>query len=161
CKRIALEERIMFKRIHAAITILLAIGMVVTIMFAVRAVARERAMAAQEQMLAETARQEAEKARKQLEATERAAHGVAARAGFVYLDGDVLRRGVYALQGLGQLTLRRLIAAAGGVKNSTDYAVIVYGIENNRNITRLDAKNFSAEPEKDLNVVADDRVIVI
>lgn len=83
-----------------------------------------------------------------------------ARAGFVYVDGDVPRPGVYNIPSVGQLTLRRLIAAAGGPKGGGDYGVLISGIENNKNITRFESKHFTQDSDQDPDLLPEDRILI-
>jgi len=65
CTRIALEDRIMWKRIHFAITGLLALALALSIWVSVNRISREREVSMHNRMLADTARAHAQEAQAQ------------------------------------------------------------------------------------------------
>jgi len=85
------------------------------------------------------------------------------RQGVVYVDGEVVRRGVYNLPTTGELTLSRLIAAAGGLNAIAipERVDLTRRVGNNREATvRLNLAAIRNRTEPDIFIKPDDTVIV-
>ncbi len=84
-------------------------------------------------------------------------------AGFVYVDGEIARPGVYSLPTAGRLTLSRLVAAAGGlgalaIPERVDLTRIVG--ENREATIRLNLAAIRQKTEPDLYLKPDDHIII-
>ncbi|MHC4446498.1 MAG: polysaccharide biosynthesis/export family protein [Planctomycetota bacterium] len=87
----------------------------------------------------------------------------APEAGFVYIDGEIVRPGVYNLPNVGRLTLSRLVAAAGGlgplaIPERVDLTRIV--AQDREATIRLDLAAIRQRTEPDLYLKPDDHVII-
>lgn len=71
CIRIAMEDHIMLQRIHIALTVLLALALVISIWMGVNRIRREREISMQNSVLAMTARVQAEEAHARAEAVQK------------------------------------------------------------------------------------------
>jgi len=83
--------------------------------------------------------------------------------GVVYVDGEVVRRGVYQLPVNGDLTLSRLIAAAGGLNAIAipERVDLTRRVGNNREATvRLNLAAIRNRTEPDIFIKPDDTIIV-
>ncbi len=83
--------------------------------------------------------------------------------GFVYIDGEIARPGVYNLPTVGKLTLSRLVAAAGGlgplaIPERVDLTRIV--AEHREATIRLNLAAIRQKTEPDLYLKPDDHVII-
>ncbi|MEE8507709.1 MAG: polysaccharide biosynthesis/export family protein, partial [Myxococcota bacterium] len=83
--------------------------------------------------------------------------------GFVYVDGEIARPGVYSLPSDGKLTLSRLVSAAGGlgalaIPERVDLTRIVG--ENREATIRLNLAAIRQKTEPDLYLKPDDHVII-
>jgi hypothetical protein len=135
CKRIALRERIMLQRVSfvmMVIVMLMVIGVGVQMWMTQRATAEAL----------RTITSEITHMRTQGQAAPSVAQG-----GMVYLDGDVARPGAYAIPLVGPLTVRRLLATAGGVLENRDARVTVF---------QLDADGTSRFKLKDQQFIRED-----
>jgi protein involved in polysaccharide export with SLBB domain len=83
--------------------------------------------------------------------------------GVVYIDGEILRPGVYGLPTIGRLTLSRLVAAAGGlspiaIPERVDLTRIVG--ENREATVRLNLAAIRQRTEPDVYLKGDDHIII-
>ncbi len=81
--------------------------------------------------------------------------------GFIYLDGDVKRPGVYALPGIGRLTLSRLVAAAGGTQTDAFHLRVIRTVSDvpKKVFDRL-VDDLGDLAEDDLDLKPDDFIVV-
>lgn len=117
CRRIALEERLMLQRINLVV-MLMVLVVVMLVGVQVFLTQRHNTLALQ----AITAELTDLKFQAQ---TEERLRQAATSPGMVYIDGDIARKGAFALPAGPALTLRRLIASAGGVADNDDANVII------------------------------------
>lgn len=83
--------------------------------------------------------------------------------GVVYIDGEVVRRGVYNLPSTGDLTLSRLISAAGGLNPLAipERVDLTRRVGKNREATvRLDLAAIRNRTEPDIFIKPDDSIII-
>jgi protein involved in polysaccharide export with SLBB domain len=83
--------------------------------------------------------------------------------GVVYVDGEIMRPGVYGLPQTGRLTLSRLVSAAGGlgplaIPGRVDLTRVVG--ENREATIRLDLQAIRRKTEPDLYLKPDDQIII-
>ena len=83
--------------------------------------------------------------------------------GFVYIDGEINRRGVYTLPVQGELTLSRLVASAGGFSQIAipERVDLTRRVGSNREATiRLDLAAIRNRTQPDVLIKPDDLVII-
>jgi len=83
--------------------------------------------------------------------------------GVIYIDGEVVRPGVYSMPAKGKLTLSRLVAAAGGlgplaIPERVDLTRVVG--ESKEATVRLNLGGIRARTEPDVALKADDHIII-
>jgi hypothetical protein len=83
--------------------------------------------------------------------------------GFVYVDGEIVRAGVYTLPGTGHLTASRLVAAAGGLNAIAipERCDLIRRVGTNREATvRFNLAAIRRRTEPDFELKPDDHIIV-
>ena len=145
CKRIALEERIMLQRINLVlmIVVLLAVAFVSVQMY----VTQKHNTLALQAIVADIAGMKVP--------------NTATSPGLIYLDGDVQRPGVYALPRIGQLSLARLVATAGGSDTAAFHLRVIRTVDDmpKKVFDRL-VDDLGDLAENDINLESNDLVLV-
>src|SRR5262245_1845129 len=153
CKRIALQERIMLQRINFIMMIIVT-GLLIAVCVQVWTTQQHNTQA----LRAITA--EITHVRMNTEGA-LSAQGKQSRGGFLYLDGDVARPGVYAMPQFGRLTVRRLIASAGGVLENRDARITVFQLDQDgKSFMKLKDEKLIREEEVDYVLAPGDHVHV-
>jgi len=81
--------------------------------------------------------------------------------GLVFIDGDIQRNGQFQLPAHGSLTLKRLIASAGGVTGGDDARVTVTQLgADGKLVTRFSHERAISDPTADLMLLPNDHVQV-
>ncbi len=152
CFTIAMKERIMLQRVNAVLTAVLLVGLGLV---AYQSYAGQRrvaeSLASIASVLAEVRGTVVQVHEYQdLAAKDRKKYGEG--GGIAYLQGKALRPGTYALPNPGQLTVRRLLASAGGMTADAVGRVKVMRASDGRNEVIAE---FSPEEIRDPNLSRD------
>jgi hypothetical protein len=145
CKRIALEERIMLQRINLVlmIVVLLAVAFVSVQIY----VTQKYNTLALQAIVADLA--------------DMKVPNTATSPGFIYLDGDVQRPGVYGFPQIGRLTLSRLVVSAGGSDTPAFHLRVIRTVDQTpeKVFDRL-VDDLGDLAEDDFNLESNDLVVV-
>jgi len=152
CRRLVLQERIMLQRINFVMMIVVLLA-VVAVGVQVMITQRYNTLALQA-ITSDLAKMKFDDA-----ARSQSTSGNGISPGTVVIDGDIQRSGVYQLPAIGRLTLKRLIAAAGGVNGGDDARVTVTQLgEDGKLVTRFSHERALSDPTADLVLLPNDHV---
>ena len=80
-------------------------------------------------------------------------------AGFVHIDGQIARPGTYGMPETGRLSIKQLIAAAGGIINCSDARVTVTEMHSDgTNRERLQIEHYRADLPMEFRLAGNDYV---